>query len=522
MLGLQRLWFARKAQEQLPRTVLLADGEVATLELVRQAVSASANDSVVPICTGREIYRNLQALDEVDLDVHYQFVRTADADAFSLVQRMQAIGLPYSFVIDDNFWLLLDDKLPLHRHYQHPLVRRSLESVLVGADVVLCYSEHFRAFLSAFTPRVAVVPAAFDFSLLEGLPAAVVPDGELRIGIVGSKSRVAESEFLVPVVEQVLSARPEVVFEFFGHTPAALEGRPGVRSLPVVQNYRDYIAAKVARGWLLALAYIADSRFDEYKTNNKLREFGGCSIAAIYSDTRIYRECVQPGRTGWLLGPDRQAWVDSVLKALADPVATRQVGRNAYEYVLAHHHLREVAVRWREALAPTLHKVRASHREVLARRPLLAQEGDHPAAMQTFATRGAALPSTEHEQRGLLLRETIFELQPGQEITGDVPAPVAGPYRWSGMLATYRQALTGSLEITVVDARGPLANVHWPLQGHGDAGVFHVDASLRERGRVTIHAVNRASGPVALHAMSRAGQSRFAETGAVYPVTFLA
>jgi hypothetical protein len=402
-----------------------------------------------------------------------------------------------------------------------PLVRRSLQTAVSGAEVVLCYSERFRDFLLAFNSRVAVVPAAFEFSLIDDAPAPA-PHGELRIGVVANISRAADIAVLVPVVEQVLSrGLPGVVFEFFGYTPPELEGRAGVRSLPGVANYKTYLAAKLARGWLLGLAPLNGGRFAEYKTNNKLREFGACGIAAIYSDTRIYRECVEPGRTGWLVPNDPDQWTAAILAALADPAGTRQVGQQARDYVRSHHHMSSVAQAWKAAIAPAVAAIQRDRDAIrAARKQVIAWNRGPARAPQTFTAGGTLSKPLPGEAAGHYYRDVLLLVNPEETIECEVPAPVAGRYRWTAVIATYREVLHGVLVVEVVDASGTLQRTELDLVTLPDNVGFKIDCDVRAAGSVRILVTNEGTGRLALYGLSQLGRTVFPATGLVAPFGF--
>jgi glycosyltransferase involved in cell wall biosynthesis len=519
-LSIRQWWRNRLAPPAEPSALLVADGAIPTVELVRQVLDATGLFPAVPVRLGAECYSELAAVGNIKPNCLHVLVRTSEAGAFPFVQRLRAIGLPYCYVLDDNFWLLLEDDPELHRYYQNPFVRSTIEAAVAGADVVLCYSELFRDFLSAFNSNVAVVPAAFDFSLIENLPA-VPAHGEMRIGIVANRSRAEDIAFLTPVVEQVLAARPVgVVFEFFGYTPPELQGHRGVRSLPPVSSYAEYLAAKMARGWLLGLAPLNGGRFAEYKTNNKLREFGACSIAAVYSDSRVYRECVEDGHTGWLVPNDPARWTAAVLTALADPAATREIGRRAHDYVRRHHQMDAVAQQWAAALAPTVERVEAGYPQARRRCKQMALLGRRPPAAQTFTAEGAQTVMLPGEAEGVFQRHALLRLDPGEAIAGETSVPLAGPYRLSCIVATYRARLQGSLVVRVEDDAGLLSSAVHDLADLPDGSTLTIPCELRKAGGLWVTVTSHASGRLALYGLSSRGRTTFTSSGFSAPVGF--
>lgn len=501
-------------------TCIVADGEIATVELVRQIVAAADLPKPLTLGVGAPFYLPHATARRIDHSATPLMVRLADAAAHAYVQRLRCIGVPYAYIIDDNFWLLDQDGVELHEYYCHPFVRRTLQAAVAGAAVVLCHSEHFASFLRPFNPRVEVVPAAFSFELLDGLSPAASHD-EIRVGIVANSSRAADLAMVQPAIEEVLAARPQVVFEFIGWTPPELRGRPGVRSFEGTSDYRAFLALKVSRDWLLGLAPLVPNRFVEYKSNNKYREFGGCGISALYSDSRVYRECVRDGDTGWLVADDPQAWVAALLRAIDDPEGARAVGQRAREDVLAHHRLDHVAARWQHALAPVVQRLASEQGRLRwARLRTSLQERWPGAPMLLIGPRGPRSRLLPREFDGLVRRHVLFDLQPGERVVTDIPAPLAGPFRWSGMVATFAAALTGTLEIRYEDDEGAFHAESLDMVTLPDGATVPFRCPVRRAGRLRVRLTSRASGRLALHALGDLGNTTFPDTGYSCPMVF--
>lgn len=501
-------------------TAILADGLIPTVELYRQILDRADLPRPLSVQAGADVYLARARATRLNLQCLHLLVRTADAAAHAFVQRMRCVGLPYVYVIDDNFWLLEQEGVELHDYYRHPLVRRSLQAAVAGAQVVLCHSEHFAAFLRHYNPRVEVVPAAFSFELLDGLPPAD-PHEEIRVGVVANSSRADDLAMVLPAIESVLATRPQVVFEFIGWTPPELRGRPGVRSFEGTPDYRAFLQLKVSRGWLLGLAPLLPNRFVNYKSNNKYREFGGCGIAALYSDSRVYRECVRDGDTGWLVGDDPQAWAAALLRAIDDPAGTRAVGRRARESVLAHHRLDHVAARWQQALAPAVQRLTADQARLRWSRLVTSLQERVPGARMLLVTsRGPRSRLLPREFDGLERRHVLFELQPGERVVTDIPAPLAGPFRWSGMVAAFRAQLTGTLEVRYEDDDGVFHAETLDMSALHDGATVPFRCPVRRAGRVRLHLTSRASGRLAMHALGGLGSTTFPETGYRCPMVF--
>lgn len=503
-------------------TAILSDGLTPTVELYRQILDVVALPGQRSVQTGAEVYLALRRAEQLNLQCLNVLVRTADVTALATVQCMRSVGLPYVYVLDDNFWLLDQEGVALHDYYRQPLVRRSLQTAVAGAAVVLCHSEHFATFLRHFNSNVEVVPAAFSFELLNGLPLPEAQD-EIRVGVVANSSRAGDLAMVLPAIAAVLAARPEVVFEFIGWTPPELRDRPGVRSFEGSPDYSSFLALKVSRGWLIGLAPLLPNRFVEYKSNNKYREFGGCGIATLYSDSRVYRECVREGETGWLVSDDPQAWVSTLLRAIDDPAGTRAVGLRARKDVQAHYCLDYVATRWQQALAPVVQRLAADQWRLRWTRLIVSlQERMQTDRMLLIAPQGPRSRVLPHEFRGLSRRHVLFELQPGESMVSDIPAPLAGPFHWSGMIATFRTQLSGTLEVRYEDDKGLFHSELLDLTMLPDGASVPFKCPVRRAGRVRVHLTNCGNGKLAFYALGGLGSTTFSDTGYSFPMVFAA
>jgi glycosyltransferase involved in cell wall biosynthesis len=410
---------------------LVADGDCATLRIIELLLRGAEGIGRVDLVMGAQADAVMRASRSKLL-----LVRTGDIALRNRVARLVASETPYVYYLDDNFWLLLGDS-PVDHFYQHPLVREAIELCISGARLVICHSERFRQMLLRMNPNVTVIPPHFDFDLL-GPVQGDSAGSEVRIGVVGNISRAIDIAFLVEVVRNVLSNTPaNVVFEFFGYTPPELEGVDRVRSLQAIRNYDAFIRAQQQRGWRLALAPLMDTPFAAYKTNNKFREFGACGIAAIYSDTSVYRDSVEHGVTGWVLPNDAGLWTAQLLEALADMEATSAIGQAACRAVREHHEATQVRRLWLEAL-------RSAYRETWAGRLRRALAGQYVRLLENVPARGnlmltpkgpsARLPGKRNGYARP--RPILFELRRGDVLETTFTPLLVGPFGFAMVIAT--------------------------------------------------------------------------------------
>ena len=274
------------------------------------------------------------------------------------IKFLRRAGHPYLYYIDDNFWELAG-KSTVAMYYRQPSVQRSLQLAIANAYQVLTNSTVLAGYLQRFTRHTAVVPAFFDFSLIDDC----VPEQteEVRIGFAGSPSRAPDLELIRPIIPQVLQQIPRAIFEFCGTLPEGVRPSPRIRFFEHTLSYANFIRFQVSRNWAIGLAPLIDNSANRAKTNNKYREYGACAIAGIYSDIPPYHDSVLPGQTGLLAGPSPDSWLAAILQLANEPEQRRFIASNACRDVRERFSVDRAADAWMEHFL-------AVHRE-LGRRP---------------------------------------------------------------------------------------------------------------------------------------------------------
>lgn len=319
--------------------LMIIEAEIATTHLIEQVLKA---------CGAHGIGYKKQFLDKLDADdlgpdVLPLFVRCGDPRALSWTRALVDSNRAYAYYIDDNFWRLTGNS-PLASYYRHPIVRKSLEFSIGHASAVITNSKELAEFVSRFSDKVSVLPAFFDFSLIEGVQPSKTT--ELRIGFSGSPSRVDDLDLITPIIEPVLANVPQAVFEFAGAMPAGLVPGERIRFFPHSTDYAAYIRFQAQRNWAIGLAPLRDHEANHGKTDNKYREYGACRCAGIYSDIPPYRGVVRHGVTGLLIENTTARWLDAVTNLLEHPARRAALAQDAFEDVKERYDVSGVSRTW--------------------------------------------------------------------------------------------------------------------------------------------------------------------------------
>lgn len=323
--------------------LLVIEEEIATTQLIERILHACHPFGV------RYTKVRLADLAFRDLDSHTVpvFVRCWDHDLMLWIELLRRAKHPYLYYLDDNFWEL-EGESPLARHYRRLDVRQSLEFAVSNAHEVLTNSEILAAYLQRFGARLRVLPAFFDFALIEGCVREQTQ--EFRIGFAGSSTRGDDLQLVGPAIQPILDRLPNAVFEFCGVMPDGVEPGPGIRFFEHTRSYADFIRFQAERNWAIGVAPLRDTPANRAKTNNKYREYGACGIAGVYSDMPPYQGTVQPGITGLLVEPSGDAWVSAILRLALEPDQRQRIASSAERDVREKYCVETVAGVWADCI----------------------------------------------------------------------------------------------------------------------------------------------------------------------------
>jgi hypothetical protein len=331
--------------------LLVIEGEIATTQLIERLLQASGQFGI----RYRKILLGSLRLQDLERHTVPLIVRCGDPGLRLWIELLGRAGHPYLYYIDDNFWELQDDS-PVGRYYRDPAVRESLAVAVSRASQVLTNSGVLASYLGRFSEHIRVLPAFFDFSLIDGCARAET--SELRIGFAGSANRVDDLELIRPVIQPVLDHVPNSVFEFCGAMPPGVREGDRIRFFRYTDSYADFIRFQASRNWAIGLAPLRDHSANRAKTNNKYREYGGCGIAGVYSNIAPYQDCVIPEITGLLADASSDAWLSAILFLSRQSVERERIARRAEQDVRDKHCVLGVAGVWAD-------RIREVHSELL-------------------------------------------------------------------------------------------------------------------------------------------------------------
>lgn len=280
------------------------------------------------------------------------FCRVCDPDYHWLPAYLKKNGIPYVYYLDDNFWKITGSG-DLARHYKSAAVVSALDEFVRGAAFVITHTQVMVDFITNRFPEVRceLLPVPFDVSLARTVENK--PSFETRrspvIGYAGSYKE-AEFEFLEAVLARLGKERPEIRVEFIGGISDRLRCLNNVQWFPGFSDYATFLSFKISRNWTVGLAPLMDSEFNSAKTNNKFREYGGCHIPGLYSDTSPYIECINSEQSGLLVENVAETWVEAIKRLVDDQVLQERIKKEAFAFVDSNYSHRVIAPVWKAVI----------------------------------------------------------------------------------------------------------------------------------------------------------------------------
>jgi glycosyltransferase involved in cell wall biosynthesis len=238
---------------------------------------------------------------------------------------------PYIYDIDDNFFELPPDTVT-GKYHTAPERIAMLEEYIRRADLVRVYSDLMFAKLKTMNSEVIKVNGTVDWRLLRPPRRPAVKD---VVRIVYATSRVKDTlaELFKPALERVLKKyQSQIEVYFLGYNPPEFKTYPNVFYKPLTLNYEQYMRYFSAAGFDIGLAPLLNDVFHRSKTNLKVREYGACRIAGIYSDVDVYSTTVIQGETGILVKNDVEAWYTAISQLIENKDLRTHIQEKAFHF----------------------------------------------------------------------------------------------------------------------------------------------------------------------------------------------
>ncbi|MFA0156323.1 glycosyltransferase [Vibrio sp. 10N.261.46.A3] len=257
------------------------------------------------------------------------FCRSQCATDLSLARKYLKSGKKVIYDIDDNFFSIPDDN-PIGKHHRYPERIYILEKFLSESSLVCVYSDIMYKKALKYNRNVALSKTYFDKTLLSGLTTE--KSDVIKIAL--ATGRAADPSFEKPLelaLEKLLEEYPKDRLELhFWREPYPLIKKfDNVKWNSATPDYEEFIRNFYRKGFDIGLAPIGCGEFFNSKTNNKYREYGGCSVAGVYSNMPLYNTSVKDGFNGVLVRNDEASWYSGIKKLIESQKLRNHIVQNA-------------------------------------------------------------------------------------------------------------------------------------------------------------------------------------------------
>lgn len=271
------------------------------------------------------------------------FHRNCHPNGLRILNAVKNAHIPIIYEIDDNYFDLPED-LPIGRYMRNPYVVKAIEQFLNSADIVKIGSPELIPFVSKYNQRTVYQPYAVDLNIINGMVISENP--HFTIGYAGTIHHSPDFHFMIEPIQRIAKDFPNIHWDFISCLPEDLKKLPNVHFTPFIPNYSAFLQDLYQRNWQIALCPLLDLPHNRCKTDNKLREYGACRIAGIYSNIPPYSNNVQPNETGILADNNEQAWFEAMRTLITDDALRSKIAAQARQWVETHRSIPVVAGQW--------------------------------------------------------------------------------------------------------------------------------------------------------------------------------
>lgn len=290
-------------------------------------------------------------LKNVDLVV---FVRSTTMLELKILNEVLLKKIRVIYEIDDNLFQIPTDS-QLGMYHRDAGMIFGLKTFISNADTVRVYSDVMLDITQKFNNHSRKYKSFFDVDIVKGLKRAE----SKAIRIVYATSRISDDQqkiFEKALLKTAKKHGDKVEIYFWGAKISnnELSMCSNVFYLKPIYDYKKFIRKFYKYGFDIGLAPVFDSPFYNAKTNNKYREYGGCKVAGVYSNEKLYSSSIIDGENGVLVDNTEQAWFDGIECLIEDSDLRNNIVRKSHEDVRTNYTLNSICEKWCETINDVL------------------------------------------------------------------------------------------------------------------------------------------------------------------------
>ncbi|MBP0600730.1 glycosyltransferase [Herbaspirillum sp. LeCh32-8] len=188
--------------------------------------------------------------------------------------------------------------------------------------------------------NIHVLPNYLDFDRFYRPPAAT--SGEvITIGLLGTSITGPNFALVDEALRTLCERHPgKIKVHLVGwECPKGWTDHPAAVYEPFIHQYQDYARKLHEWNWDIALVPLVNDDFNHSKSAIKWLEYAAAGIAPAFSDVSVYNGIVEHGRTGLLVQPSYEAWLEALESLVTQAAMRRSLARTAQAEVRKHYSL---------------------------------------------------------------------------------------------------------------------------------------------------------------------------------------
>ncbi len=281
------------------------------------------------------------------------FQRNCHPNCIKILNMVQVAQIPIIYELDDNYFDL-PEELPIGRYMRNPYVVKAFHTLLRSADIIKIGSPELVPIISQYNQRYVYHPYAVDLNIINALPRLNNPN--FTIGYAATPGHSLDLEVIVPAIFQIAKIFPKIHWDFIGCLPEGIEKLPNQTYTPFIFDYATFLTELYQRDWQIGLCPIVDRAHNRCKTDNKLREYGACNIAGIYSNIPPYSLNVHHEETGLLVANSEHAWFNAMMKLIRNEALRQKISVQTRSWIERERSIPVIAKLWIELFKKVLNQ----------------------------------------------------------------------------------------------------------------------------------------------------------------------
>lgn len=295
------------------------------------------------------------------------------------IQRMKAIGMKIVYDLDDDIW-----NLPPWNPGKETFdsLQEGFKMCAAEADLLTVSTRGLKSAAEKgfkFNKEVLIVPNSICFNLFS--KKNLTKDDTVVIGWQGSNTHSEDCREVFDMLPDILDKNPQARMNVCGaplvdlveeFEPGIINGKIAYRKVTMqVSNklglhkhvlHRNWVPVGeypnrfASWGWDIALAPLANHKFNWSKSNIKMLEAAAIRIPCLASDIQPYNEFASLGGSDlkWLLCSFASQWKDKLRVLINEPERREYLGQKMYEVAKTFYDASVIKNTWQYAFQKAL------------------------------------------------------------------------------------------------------------------------------------------------------------------------